>query len=68
MAKKRSKKKAGRVGKKRRAKAGVSQAQRAAVGARRAQLHRAASLLKDFHGGKLPLKSGCGRPRTKRRK
>lgn len=30
---------------------------------KRVQLHQAASMLKDFHGGKLPIRSGCGRPR-----
>jgi hypothetical protein len=29
----------------------------------RAKLHDAATMLKDFHGGKLPVRSGCGRPR-----
>lgn len=36
---------------------------RSANGLRRAKLHAAAALLKDFHGGKSPIKSGCGRPR-----
>jgi len=31
--------------------------------AKRLELHRASSLLADFHGGKYPVKSGCGRPR-----
>ena len=29
----------------------------------RLELHRAATMLSDFHGGKGPVKSGCGRPR-----
>lgn len=36
---------------------------RSAAITRRVKLHSAAALLKDFHGGKLPVKSGCGRPR-----
>jgi len=69
MAKKKAarRKKAHRVGKKRRTRKGGGQALRAATGTKRAKLHAAAALLKDFHGGKNPIKSGCGRPRKKRR-
>lgn len=31
--------------------------------AKRIELHKASTLLADFHGGKGPVKSGCGRPR-----
>lgn len=70
MAKKRRKKagtsKKRRATKKKRRKSG-GLGQRMKVGGERARLHKAASLLHDFHGGKLPIKSGCGRPRKKRR-
>jgi hypothetical protein len=63
MAKKKARGGKKRAGKKRRAS--LSPAQRKEVVARRAELHKAATMLKDFHGGKLPIKSGCGRPRKK---
>lgn len=44
-------------------KPAMSPAARKKVVAKRAQLHKAATMLADFHGGKLPIKSGCGRPR-----
>lgn len=31
--------------------------------AQRVKMHAAAALLADFHGGRAPIKSGCGRPR-----
>lgn len=31
----------------------------------RVALHQAATKLADFHGGKSPIRSGCGRPRKK---
>ena len=43
----------------------ADKAARKAAIKKRVQLHQAASMLKDFHGGKLPIKSGCGRPRKK---
>jgi hypothetical protein len=45
------------------ASAAKKRALRQANGVKRAKLHAAAALLKDFHGGKGPIKSGCGRPR-----
>lgn len=43
----------------------LSPAARKKIIAKRAELHKAATMLADFHGGKLPIKSGCGRPRTR---
>jgi hypothetical protein len=40
----------------------TSAAARKKIVSKRTELHKAASLLKSFHGGHLPLKSGCGRP------
>lgn len=63
-----SKKKRGgkkRASKKKR-KPALSPAARKKVVAERARLHKAATMLADFHGGKLPIKSGCGRPRARR--
>jgi len=64
MAKKRAKKRAGkkRAGKKR------SLVEWKTTVAKRAAMHKAATELADFHGGKLPVRSGCGRPRTKKRR
>jgi hypothetical protein len=45
------------------ASAAKKRAARQSNGVKRAKLHAAAALLKDFHGGKSPIKSGCGRPR-----
>lgn len=55
-----SKKKAGKRGK---GQSEAKKVQKKKNIARRLELHRAASMLKDFHGGKGPVKSGCGRPR-----
>lgn len=75
MAKGKGKKKAGkkahRAGKKtgsrrtKRSAAQIAQARKARQtnGLKRAKLHQAAAMLADFHGGKGPIKSGCGRPR-----
>ena len=60
--KKGGKKRAGKKKRKAR-KPAMSPAARKKVVAKRAELHKAATLLADFHGGKLPIKSGCGRPR-----
>ena len=45
------------------AKSAAAKKARQALGIRRAKAHAAAALLADFHGGKAPFKSGCGRPR-----
>lgn len=47
----------------RKPKTAAQKAARSAAISKRVKLHSAAALLKDFHGGKLPVKSGCGRPR-----
>lgn len=69
MAKGRAKKKAGKKKTAARRRKGAGLAARQAIGTKRARLHAAAALLKDFHGGK-PMKpghsSGCGRPRKRR--
>lgn len=52
-----------RTGKKRSA---VPSAARKKAIAERIRLHHMATELADFHGGRLPVKSGCGRPRRKR--
>lgn len=44
----------------------VSSAARKKVIAQRVRMHNLASELADFHGGKLPVKSGCGRPRKRK--
>ena len=68
MAKKRAKKRSGkkkRAGKKRGRVSKVSSAARKKAIAQRTRMHKLASELADFHGGRLPVKSGCGRPRKK---
>lgn len=58
-------KKAGKKGGKRLSPA--EKKQRAAAKQKRIKerldLHKASTMLADFHGGKGPVKSGCGRPR-----
>lgn len=54
---------ADRKANKRKPKTAAQKAARQAAISKRVKLHSAAALLKDFHGGKLPVKSGCGRPR-----
>lgn len=54
-----------RASKKKR-KPALSPAARKKVFAERARLHKAATLLSDFHGGQLPVVTGCGRPRKHR--
>lgn len=66
-------KRAGKTAKKggkktaRRSAAAIAKAKaaRKANGVKRAKMHAAAALLADFHGGKGPILSGCGRPRKK---
>lgn len=53
-----------RATKKRRTK--VSLAQKRSNIAKRAALLKHATALADFHGGKSPVRSGCGRPRKRR--
>ncbi len=70
MAKKRAKKRSGkkRAGKKKRTgkkRSKVSSAARAKAIRQRIAMHNHAAALKDFHGGRLPVKSGCGRPRKR---
>lgn len=70
MAKRAKKKRAGkkraakkkRTGKKR---SKVSSAARTKAIKQRISMHNHAAALADFHGGRLPVKSGCGRPRKK---
>lgn len=72
MAKKARKKSGKKAGKRASKKAGkkrgkkVSAAARAKVVKQRITLHLHASELPDFKGGRMPVRSGCGRPRTKK--
>jgi len=55
-------------GKKKRSKKGrVSSAARKKAIAQRVSMHAFAAELPDFKGGRTPVRSGCGRPRTKKR-
>lgn len=58
----------GKKGKKVNAKKKAAKAAelRKTLGLTRAKLHKDAAELADFHGGKAPVRSGCGRPRKKR--
>jgi hypothetical protein len=65
MAKKRSKKKAGKRSSKkgRRSSPKERTAKTLKIIKQRLTMHETAASKPDFHGGKLPVRSGCGRPR-----